>query len=81
MATKIKLSNAGFRELRKSPAVRAEILRRAEAVAAAAGDGFRAVESAPRNRARAAVVPVTAEAAARNARENTLLHALDAGRS
>ena len=81
MAAKVKLSNKAFRELRTSPAVRAEIMRRAEAVAAAAGDGFQAVESAPRNRARAAVVPVTVEAARKNARENTLLHALDAGRS
>lgn len=80
MAGKLTFNRDAFRALRTDPKVQAEILRRAKAVAAAAGDGFEAVTSPPRNRARASVVPVTAEAAARNARDNTLLHALDAGR-
>lgn len=80
MAGKLTFNNAGFRALRTDPAVQEEILRRAKAVAERAGEGFEAVSSDARNRARAAVVPVTVEAARKNARDNTLLHALDAGR-
>ena len=75
-------SGNAFRALRLDPKVQADIARRAEAVADAAGEGFEAFPTTtPRNRARAAVVPVTAEAAVQNARENTLIRALDAGKA
>lgn len=80
MAAKIRWNLPAFRKLRTDPAVQADILRRAEKIAEAAGDGFKAVQSPARNRARAAVVAVTPEAVARNARDQSLLKALDAGR-
>ena len=72
---------AAHRELRTSSAAVAEVTSRAEAVAEAAGDGFEVLPvQAPRNRARALVATTTYEAMKRNAEENTLLRALDAGR-
>jgi hypothetical protein len=78
---KIKLNNAAFRELRTSEAVQADLAERAKRIADAAGEGFEVGDGeAARNRARASVVAVTAQAQAENARNNTLLRALDAGR-
>lgn len=77
---KLRWNMAGFRELRTSARVRADILRRARNVAAVAGDGYRADPSDTRNRARAAVVTDSDAAKADNARNQTLLRALDAGR-
>lgn len=68
------------REILKSPAVRADIQRRANRVAAAAGPGFEAWARSGRNRARASVEASTYEARKKNSRENTLLRALEAGR-
>ena len=82
MAGKFKLNNAGFRALRTSAAVQADLAERAARVAEAAGEGFVVGDGEEaRNRARASVIAATPAAAAKNARENTLLHALDAGRS
>lgn len=79
--SRLKLNNKGFRELRTNPKVGADLLRRAQDIADAAGDGYEAVQNPnPRNRYRAAVVPVTADAAIDNARHNTLLRAMRAGR-
>lgn len=79
--TRIKFNVKGFRELRTSPAVQADIRRRAERVAAAAGEGVEVLPvRTPRNRARALVGPVTSEAARRTARDNSLIRALQAGR-
>ncbi len=78
---RVKWNVSAFEALRKDPAVEADVHRRARAVADAAGEGFEAFPSIPaRRRARAAVVPVTVEAQIRNARDNTLLRSLDAGR-
>ena len=78
---RIEFRRAAFRELRTSEAAIADVTGRAEAVAAAAGDGFEVLPvQAPRNRARALVGTTTYEAMKRNAEENTLLRALDAGR-
>ncbi len=74
---RIKWRIEGFRELRLDDKVERHVHALAEDVAAAAGNGFQSLPTAnPRNRARAAVVPVTAEAAIRNARDNTLIKAL-----
>lgn len=71
----------GFRGLRTAPGVRADIRRRAEAVAEAAGPGVEVLpEQEPWSRARALVGPVTVEAARRTAEGNDLLRALEAGR-
>lgn len=83
MATKVRLkfNIAGFRALRVAPGVREDLLRRAEAVAAAAGEGVSVLPvEEPRNRARVLVGPVTVEAAKRVAKDNLLLRALEAGR-
>ena len=79
---KVKLNLPSFRALRTSPEVEADLAERAARIAAAAGEGFVVADGeSGRNRARAAVVAATPGARAKNARENTLLHALDAGRS
>jgi hypothetical protein len=78
---RIKLNLRGFRELRTSPEMDAEILRRARRVAQAAGPGFVAEQSPGVNRARAVVVPDSAEAALETARNpSVLIGALSAGR-
>jgi hypothetical protein len=83
MATKIKWRTAAFREVRTSQAAADLIERAAERVAEAAGDGYEVrgpQETGGRVRLRAAVVTATADAALDNARNNTLLRALHAGR-
>ena len=78
---RIDFNNAGFAELLVDPKVQRDVHRRAAAVAAAAGPGFKSFPTVnPHTRARAAVVPVTVEAAYDNARSNTLIRSLDAGR-
>ena len=80
MATKIKFNSKAIAALLKDPAVVADLKRRAEAIADAAGEGYDAVSSEPRRRARAAVVTASAAARRDNAENNTLLRNLDAGR-
>lgn len=78
---RLKFNVNGFRALRTDPKVQAEIRRRAERVAAAAGPGVEVLPIAtPRNRARALVGPVTSEAARRVAKDNSLIRALEAGK-
>lgn len=78
--TKIKWRRAAFPELRNEPGVLADLQERADAIAAAAGDGY---ESRPAEagveRGRAAVLTGTAEARIDNARNQTLIRSLDAG--
>lgn len=83
MAVTIKWNVRGFQELRTDPKVAAELEKRAQAIARAAGDGFEAKPAETtrgRVRARAAVVSTTRRAAAAEARDHVLLKALDAGR-
>lgn len=81
MVVRVKLHNAAFRELRTSAKMDREILKRAERVARRAGLEFKAELSPGRNRARAVVVPDTADAALETARDpHRLIAALDAGR-
>ena len=78
---KIKWNRAAFREIRTLPAVDADMQSRAERVASAAGSGYEAKRTDnPRNRARAAVVTTSYRAIRENARHQTLLKSLDAGR-
>lgn len=70
----------GFEALRRDPRVLADLQRRAERVAAAAGDGFVARAGQGKTRARAAVIAASMKARRRNSRDNTLLRSLDAGR-
>lgn len=74
-----KWSKAGFRELRRNPKVVADLARRAEKVAEAAGPGFEARQSPGVNRARFVVVPTTPEARTANETSYAVLRALPAG--
>lgn len=80
MAAKVKLNRAGMTALLKSDAVRADIERRAQAIAAAAGDGHEAGSSIGQTRARASVITTTFDAMYREATNRTLTRAFDAGR-
>lgn len=81
MATRIKLNLKGFRDLRTLPVMDDLVFEKAEAVARRMGDGFKAERSPGRNRARAVVVPDTAEAAIETAQHpQRLIAALDAAR-
>lgn len=80
---RVKLKNAGFRALRNSSGVIADLDRRANQIAAATGgaSGDYKVSSRPgRARGRASVVAVSIEARVRNHERNELLNAIDAGR-
>ena len=72
-----------FEELLRHPNVAADLTRRAEAVAGAAGGlpaGFVAASGQGATRARAAVITATGRGIRTNARDNTLLRCLDAAR-
>lgn len=81
---KIVWKQGAFYRLRSEPGVVADLERRAEAVAEAAGDGYlagsRQGASRPQGRWRASVVTGDWDAIVDNARNQTLLKALDAGR-
>ena len=72
-------------EVRRLPAVQAEVERHALRIATAAGAGFswgsRQGMRRPQGRWRAIVYPETWAARRRNARDNTLVRALGGGRS
>ncbi len=83
-SVRLQLNSAGFKDLLNSEAVRAELMRRGEAIAEAAGGeaaGFVAEESVAPDRVAVQVSTTTFAARAREARDRTLLSALDAGRS
>ena len=83
MPVTIKWNMAGFRDLRTDPAVLADLNRRAEQIAAAAGEGFEAQpaeKTGGRVRGRAAVISTTRAAAKAEAERHVLLSALEAGR-
>lgn len=70
----------GFNELRRS--LQPQITAAADAIAAAAGDGFGVVHATPNStRARAIVGTADAEGQRRQAREDVLQRALSAGRT
>lgn len=79
----LRLNLAGGRALLNSAEVAADLMRRAEAIASAAesaGDGEYAANLGRTDRARASVVTADAVATSHNAKHNTLLGSLDAGR-
>ena len=83
MPVTIKWNMAGFRDLRTDPAVIDDLKRRAEAIAAAAGEGFEAQpaeKTGGRVRGRAAVISTTRAAAKAEAERHVLLAALESGR-
>jgi hypothetical protein len=77
---RVVLNRRNIRALLKSEAVRADLERRAENIAAAAGPGHIVDSQIGRNRARAAVITATAEAMRAEATDRNLTRAIDAGR-
>lgn len=76
----LNLNSVVIEAILKSAPVQADLLRRAERIAAAAGEGFEASVVAGENRARASVITATFEAREAEARSGALTRALDAGR-
>ncbi|MDO8308565.1 MAG: hypothetical protein Q7V58_09470 [Actinomycetota bacterium] len=76
----VRLHRARVRELLKSPEVLADLTRRAEAIAAAAGEGCEVDSAVGRTRARASVRTATPEAVRAEARDKILTRAIGAGR-
>lgn len=82
MATKVRitLNKAGVREVLRSSEVQAELLRRAELIANAAGEGMVAESLIGASRARASVRTETLKAILAEAEDRALTSALEAGR-
>lgn len=83
MARKLKFNQKAFEELRKSPGVVADLKRRAENVAAAAGGeamGYKVTELVLEDPRGAVSVMATGHAHFHNRKHHALLKALDVGR-
>lgn len=78
---RVDLRRAALGEIAKSKAVGDDLDRRARAIAAAAGPGFKALGGMESRRERATVITATRGAILDNSRNGTLLRALDAARS
>lgn len=77
---RIVLNRRGVRDLLRSREIAADLTRRAERIASAAGPGHRVESEIGPNRARAAVITDTVDAMVAEATHRTLTRALDAGR-
>lgn len=78
---RIVLKRRGMRDLLRSFEVQADLERRAENIAAAAGPGHEAESEVGRNRARASVRTDSIEAMHAEATSRNLTRAIDAGRA
>ncbi|PVE94994.1 hypothetical protein [Microbacterium sp. TPD7012] len=78
--SQIKWNLRAFRELRLEPGVIDDLGERADAIADAAGPGYEASTFEGKNRGRASVITANANARRDNARNQTLIRSLDAGR-
>jgi hypothetical protein len=81
-SVRIEINSAGIRELLKSPEVQNELGARADRIAAAAGGepDYEVEVIVGATRARASVRTTSFEAIRAEAKDRTLLSALDAGR-
>ena len=79
--SRIVFHHAGFDAVRSSPGVQADLHRRAQAIAEAAGDGFEVNERVGKHRARASVRTETFKARRAEAQDKVLTTAIDAGRT
>lgn len=77
---RIVMNHKGARDLLRSKEVLADLERRAEAIAAAAGDGMEPSAMVGKNRARASVITATHSARRAEATSRALTRAIDAGR-
>lgn len=85
MAKKFKLNKTGLQQLRKLPAVRANLKRRADAIAKEASKGgkvagYKVTELALEDPRGAVSIMATGHAHFHNRKYNALIRALDAGR-
>lgn len=76
MSTKVKLNLAGFRELRKSPEMEAGLRDMARFIASGCGDGYFSDVYQAKTRAIASVYTGTSAAMKDNAKNNTILKAM-----
>ena len=77
---RIKWNIAGFKALRNERGVMSDLIERGQAIVSASGSGFKIVPVSGKNRARVSVLTDTPEAKIDNAKNNTLIRNLDAGR-
>ena len=80
---KIKWNNEGFRQLRQSPGVKADLMARARRVAASAGGegmGYMVTDLILEDPRGAVSVMATGHAVNHNRKHNSLIRALDAGK-
>lgn len=77
---RIVMNRKGARDLLRSKEVLADLERRAEAIAAAAGSGMEVSAMVGKNRARASVITATHSARRAEATSRALTRAIDAGR-
>lgn len=80
---RVKFSKQGFEQLRKSPAIREDLMRRAKKVAEAAGGqemGYKVTDLVLEKPRAATSIMATGKAARHNRRTNALIKALDAAR-
>lgn len=83
MAAKFKLSNEALRQMRQDPKVRADLLERAQKLAAAAGGegmGYKATELALEDPRGAVSVMATGKAHFHNRKHHALLRNLNAAK-
>lgn len=73
---KVKLNEAGIRELLNSPEIQGELLDKASEVSRRAGGRYRVDVAAGKRRAHARVEAVTEEAVLRERSDNPLIRAL-----
>jgi len=78
---RISVNRNGVGEILKSDKVRAELERRAQAIADSAGEGFEADSLIGATRARASVRTASFEAMQAEAKDRVLTRAIEAGRA
>lgn len=79
-AVRIALNPNGPRKIRRSPGAQADLLRRAQAMAAAAGEGIEADSGMGKNRARAIVYTATTAGVVAESEAHVIEASIDAGR-
>lgn len=80
MAFTLKLRRRNIRKMLRGPEIQKDIKRRADNIAAAAGDGMVVTTGLGPNRARVSVGTDTHEAMLAEAKDRVLTRAIDAGR-